>query len=52
MIFWWDELKLYIVKYYRFFKSINFDILLDNPCPSGEINRVVQGVIIYPLASQ
>lgn len=34
-----------------FFKSIDFDISPDNPCPSGEVNRVVQGVTIYPLAS-
>lgn len=34
-----------------FFKSIDFEISPDNPCPSGEVNRVVQGVTIYPLAS-
>jgi len=34
-----------------FFKSIDFNISPDNPCPSGEVNRVVQGVTIYPLAS-
>lgn len=34
-----------------FFKSIDLDISPDNPCPSGEVNRVVQGVTIYPLAS-
>ncbi|WOH36612.1 SIS domain-containing protein [Thalassotalea fonticola] len=34
-----------------FFKSVDLDISPDNPCPSGEVNRVVQGVTIYPLAS-
>ncbi len=29
------------------FKSIKMGITPDNPCPSGEVNRVVQGVIIY-----
>lgn len=30
------------------FKSISMSITPDNPCPSGEVNRVVQGVTIYP----
>ena len=30
------------------FKSLSYDITPDNPCPSGEVNRVVQGVTIYP----
>jgi len=34
-----------------FFKAVDFEISPDNPCPSGEVNRVVQGVTIYPLAS-
>ena len=29
-------------------KSMAMGITPDNPCPSGEVNRVVQGVIIYP----
>lgn len=32
-----------------FHKSLAFKITPDNPCPSGEVNRVVQGVNIYPL---
>ncbi len=32
-----------------FFKSINAQLTPDNPCPTGEVNRVVQGVTIYPL---
>ncbi|MDD6466833.1 MAG: SIS domain-containing protein [Erysipelotrichaceae bacterium] len=30
------------------FKSLALDITPDNPCPSGEVNRVVKGVIIHP----
>lgn len=29
------------------FKSLAYDITPDNPCPTGEVNRVVQGVILY-----
>lgn len=32
---------------YAFMKSINQEITPDNPCPTGEVNRVVQGVIIH-----
>ncbi|WP_102795232.1 SIS domain-containing protein [Bowmanella denitrificans] len=31
-----------------FFKALQFGISPDNPCPTGEVNRVVQGVNIYP----
>lgn len=31
-----------------FFKAWQLDITVDNPCPTGEVNRVVQGVTIYP----
>lgn len=30
------------------FKSLSLDITPDNPCPTGEVNRVVTGVTIYP----
>ena len=33
------------------FKSIDLGITTDNPSPSGEVNRVVQGVTVYPLLS-
>ena len=29
-------------------KSLSLNIGPDNPCPTGEVNRVVQGVVIYP----
>lgn len=32
-----------------FYKSLALSLTPDNPCPSGEVNRVVQGVTIYPL---
>ncbi len=32
-----------------FFKSMQANITPDNPCPTGEVNRVVQGVTLYPL---
>lgn len=30
------------------YKSLSLDITPDNPCPTGEVNRVVQGVTLYP----
>lgn len=32
-----------------FEKSLQLGLGPDNPCPSGEVNRVVQGVTIYPF---
>jgi len=29
-------------------KSLSMNITPDNPCPTGEVNRVVKGVILYP----
>ena len=29
-------------------KSLSMGITHDNPCPTGEVNRVVKGVILYP----
>lgn len=31
------------------YKSMSMNITPDNPCPSGEVNRVVKGVNIYPI---
>lgn len=30
------------------FKSLSMGLTPDNPCPSGEVNRVVKGVTLYP----
>lgn len=32
-----------------FFKALQLGISPDNPCPTGEVNRVVQGVTLYPF---
>lgn len=32
-----------------FYKSYTSGITTDNPCPTGEVNRVVTGVTIYPV---
>lgn len=34
---------------FAFFKSMQANITPDNPCPTGEVNRVVQGVTLYSL---
>jgi tagatose-6-phosphate ketose/aldose isomerase len=33
-------------------KSLSLNITPDNPCPTGEVNRVVQGVTLYPYSLQ
>lgn len=38
---------IYFAQLFAFYKSKSFGINPDNPCPTGEVNRVVQGVIIY-----
>ncbi|MCP4176268.1 MAG: SIS domain-containing protein [bacterium] len=38
---------IYIIQIYAFIKSIDLGNNPDNPCPSGEVNRVVKGVNIY-----
>ena len=34
------------------FKSLSYKITTDNPCPTGEVNRVVKGVTIYPYTAK
>ena len=34
------------------YKSISLGLSPDNPCPSGEVNRVVEGVTIYPYKGE
>lgn len=34
------------------FKSLAFDLTPDNPCPTGEVNRVVKGVILHPYTKR
>ena len=33
-------------------KSLSLGITPDNPCPTGEVNRVVKGVTLYPYTSK
>jgi tagatose-6-phosphate ketose/aldose isomerase len=43
-------LKMIVVAHLiGFFKSLSLGITVDNPCPTGEVNRVVTGVTIYPI---
>ncbi|OED43973.1 sugar isomerase [Endozoicomonas sp. (ex Bugula neritina AB1)] len=37
-----------LAQMFAFFKSVYLGITPDNPCPTGEVNRVVQGVTIHP----
>ncbi len=37
-----------IAQYIALIKSLSYGITPDNPCPSGEVNRVVKGVTLYP----
>ena len=39
---------LVIGQLYAFYSSFSLKLTTDNPCPTGEVNRVVQGVILYP----
>lgn len=42
-------LYLLLAQIYAFYKSINLNFSPDNPCPTGEVNRVVKGVNIHKL---
>lgn len=39
---------LVIGQLYSFYSSLYLGYTTDNPCPTGEVNRVVQGVTLYP----
>ena len=41
----------YIDQMTFFYVDMLLNVTPDNPCPSGEVNRVVQGVNIYPYES-
>ena len=42
---------LVIGQLYSFYSSLYLGYTTDNPCPTGEVNRVVQGVTLYPYQS-
>ena len=42
---------LVFAQYLALFTSLEYAKTPDNPFPSGEVSRVVQGVTIYPMSS-
>lgn len=38
-----------VAQLFSFYQSLKFGLSPDNPCPSGEVNRVVKGVTIHQL---
>lgn len=48
--FWLSLPYLVFCQMLAFFKARELGVPVDNPCPSGEVNRVVQGVTIHPYA--
>lgn len=40
-----------LAQLFAFFKALHLGITPDNPCPTGEVNRVVQGVTIHPFST-
>jgi tagatose-6-phosphate ketose/aldose isomerase len=40
---------LVYAQYLALFTSLEYEKTPDNPFPSGEVSRVVQGVTIYPM---
>lgn len=47
------RLFVYLVfgQLYAFYSALHLHYSPDNPCPSGEVNRVVKGVTIYPFSN-
>ncbi|MEJ6474248.1 SIS domain-containing protein [Pseudoalteromonas piscicida] len=48
---WQGLLYMLFAQQLSFFKALGLGISPDNPCPTGEVNRVVQGVTIHPFGS-
>ena len=46
--FWLSLPYIVYCQMLAFFKALALGITADNPCPTGEVNRVVQGVTIHP----
>ena len=46
--FWMSLPYMVFCQMFAFFKARSLGVSADNPCPSGEVNRVVKGVTIYP----
>ena len=50
VVFWYDESDVFmgVVRDHMNKEFAALGITPDNPCPTGEVNRVVKGVILYP----
>ena len=46
--YWGDKSKHFRIANEAVMKSLSMGITPDNPCPTGEVNRVVKGVTLYP----
>ena len=46
--FWMSLPYIVFCQMFAFFKARALGVPADNPCPTGEVNRVVKGVTIYP----
>lgn len=46
---WQGLLYMLFAQKLSFFKALTLNITPDNPCPTGEVNRVVQGVNVHPF---
>ena len=49
--FWVALPYLVYCQMFAFFSALAFNITADNPCPTGEVNRVVKGVTIYDYSA-
>lgn len=49
--FWVSLPYLIFCQMLAFFKAQALSVAADNPCPTGEVNRVVQGVTIHPFSN-
>ena len=45
---WQSFPVIVLAQMFALYKSVKLGITPDNPCPTGEVNRVVQGVTIHP----
>jgi tagatose-6-phosphate ketose/aldose isomerase len=45
---WLSLIYIVYCQIFAFMKSYALGVTVDSPCPSGEVNRVVQGVMIHP----
>jgi len=46
---WLSMVYIVYCQILAFLKSYSLGVTVDSPCPSGEVNRIVQGVTIHPF---